>query len=253
MSLVVMHNSYQNMLFFRHTSAISTSISDHLPAFEQYFNLKKENSYLEDENLKLKNELEKIRTEIRFSFSDSLAENRSFDVDYVYLPAKAVNVTINRTKNYLTIDKGSNDGVNENMAVCSYQGVVGMIKNVTNNYSVVLPLINTSLRLSAKIKKNNYYGSLQWDGEDYRYSYLRDIPFHVNVEQGDTIVTSGFSSIFPEGEIIGYVESVDRVTANFLLIKVELATDFNNLYQLYIISNKNREEQTELEEKAYNE
>lgn len=95
------------------------------------------------------------------------------------------------------------------MAVCSSEGVVGIIEKVSNRYARVLPLINTNLRISAKIK-NGYYGSLQWDGDDYRYSYLNDIPFHVDTEVGDTIVTSGFSSIFPEGEMIGFVESVTR-------------------------------------------
>lgn len=87
------------------------------------------------------------------------------------------------------------------MAVTSRDGVVGIIQNISNTYAVVLPLINTNLKISAKIKKNGYYGSLQWDGNDYRYSYLNDIPFHVDVAQGDTIVTSGFSSIFPRGGI----------------------------------------------------
>lgn len=115
------------------------------------------------------------------------------------------------------------------MAVCSGDGVIGIVERVSRHYAKVLPLINANLRVSAKIKKNGYYGSLQWDGNDYRYSFLNDIPFHVNAEVGDTIVTSGFSSIFPEGKLIGFIESVNKETANFLTIKVKLATDFKKI------------------------
>ena len=109
---------------------------------------------------------------------------------------------------------------------------------------------NVDLRVSAKIQKNGYYGSLQWDGKDYRYSYLNDIPFHVDAVLGDTIVTSGFSSIFPEGELIGFVESVDRKTANFLTIKVKLAVDFKKVFQVYVIANTHKQELQELEAEA---
>ena len=139
------------------------------------------------------------------------------------------------------------------MAVISSDGVVGIIRNISNHYAVVLPLINVNLRVSAKVKKNGYYGSLQWDGNDYRYSYLNDIPFHVDVQRGDTIVTSGFSSIFPEGELVGFVESVDKETANFLSIKVKLATDFKKISDIYVIENRKKEEKRELEATTYEE
>ena len=115
----------------------------------------------------------------------------------------------------------------------------------------MLPLINTNLRVSAKLKKNGYYGSLQWDGNDYRYSYLNDIPFHVEVTQGDSIVTSGFSSIFPEGELIGFVESVNKETANFLTIKVKLAVDFKKISDVYVVGNLNKSEKLQLEEMTH--
>ena len=106
---------------------------------------------------------------------------------------------------------------------------------------------------SAKIKKNNYYGSLQWDGNDYAYSYLNDIPYHVEVNAGDTIVTSGLSKIFPEGIVVGYVESVDKETANFLKIKVKLAVDFKRINHVYVILNNKKNEQTSLEAINYHE
>ena len=128
---------------------------------------------------------------------------------------------------------------------------MGIIQNTSRHYARVLPLVNTNLRVSAKLKKNGYYGSLQWDGNDYRYSYLNDIPFHVDVAQGDTIVTSGFSSIFPEGELIGFVETVNKETANFLTIKVKLAVDFKKISDVYVVANLNKSEKLELEEMTH--
>jgi rod shape-determining protein MreC len=98
------------------------------------------------------------------------------------------------------------------------------------------------------LKHNSYYGSLQWDGEDYRYSYLKDIPRHVKVTPGDTIVTSGFSSIFPENLVVGYVDEVEEDNTNFLKIKVKLAVDFKSINDVYIIKNNRREERKQLEE-----
>ena len=139
------------------------------------------------------------------------------------------------------------------MAVCTPEGIVGLIQDLSDHFAVVIPLINVDARISAKIKKNNYYGSLQWDGNDYAYSYLNDIPYHVEVNAGDTIVTSGLSKIFPEGIVVGYVESVDKVTANFLKIKVKLAVDFKRINHVYVILNNKKNEQTSLEAINYHE
>ncbi len=180
-----------------------------------------------------------------------VTDSSFFDIDYRYQSAQMINSSFNKTKNYITLDKGSSDGVMKEMAVCSKEGVVGIIQSTSGHYARVLPLINTNLRVSAKLKKNGYYGSLQWDGNDYRYSYLNDIPFHVEVTQGDSIVTSGFSSIFPEGELIGFVESVNKETANFLTIKVKLAVDFKKISDVYVVANLNKSEKLQLEEMTH--
>lgn len=247
--LIVQHNRYQRTIFSKQTSSLFCYISSYVTDIEEYFNLKSTNAKLVDENTKLKNAIESLEAVLSRSAVDSLHG----EGNYEYRRAKTINSNFNKTKNYITLDKGSADGIRKEMAVSSRDGVVGIVQNISNNYAVVLPLINTNLRVSAKIKKNGYYGSLQWNGNDYRYSYLNDIPFHVNVEQGDTVVTSGFSSIFPEGELIGFVETVDKETANFLSIKVKLATDFRKLSDVYIIGNKKKEEKIQLEAESYDE
>ena len=246
-SLIVLHNNYQRTVFSGYTASFFGTISSVVTRVDDYFYLKVTNEKLVAENTELRNEIEKLKLLNRISNADTLwAPTDSADVDYVYKTAEMINSSFNKTKNYIVIDKGATEGIKPEMAVCSSEGVVGIIEKVSNRYARVLPLINTNLRISAKIKKNGYYGSLQWDGDDYRYSYLNDIPFHVDTEVGDTIVTSGFSSIFPEGEMIGFVESVNKETANFLTIKVKLATDFKRISDVYIIAITRKEEQQAL-------
>ena len=212
-------------------------------------NITKKELIIESE---LKNKIEELKAINREIQTDTLWQGiDSISTDYIYKTAEIINSSFNKTKNYITINKGTLEGINSEMAVCSGDGVIGIVERVSRHYAKVLPLINANLRVSAKIKKNGYYGSLQWDGNDYRYSFLNDIPFHVNAEVGDTIVTSGFSSIFPEGKLIGFVESVNKETANFLTIKVKLATDFKKISDVYVIANTRKQEQQQLEDNSY--
>lgn len=251
-SLIVLHNNYQRTVFSGYTASFFGTISSVVTEIDDYFYLKVANEKLVVENTNLRNQIEELKMLTRKNQVDTLWNGTdSTDVDYLFLTADMINSGFNKTKNYITINKGKADGIYPEMAVCSSEGVVGVIEKVSKHYAKVLPLINTNLRVSAKIKKNGYYGSLQWDGDDYRYSYLNDIPFHVNAEAGDTIVTSGFSSIFPEGELIGFVESVNKETANFLSIKVKLATDFKKISDVYVIAHTRKQEQQDLEGENY--
>ncbi len=252
LSLIVMHNSYQRTIFSGYTASFFGTISAVVTDIDDYFYLKITNQKLIAENTDLRNQIEQLKKAIPLRDTDSLwMKNDSADVDYVFKTAEMINAGFNKTKNYITINKGKADGIQAEMAVCSSEGVVGVVERASKHYAKVIPLINTNLRVSAKIKKNGYYGSLQWDGDDYRYSYLNDIPFHVNAEVGDTIVTSGFSTIFPEGKLIGFVESVNKETANFLSIKVKLATDFKKISDIYVIAYTKKQEQQQLEGESY--
>ncbi len=244
-SLVVLHNNYQRTVFSDLAAALSDAFSFTVSTTKDYFLLKETNEEMVAENTKLRNQIEAYKT---------LCQNariypaeHSVSGNFTYIPARMINLSFNKTKNYITINQGEEDGISTEMAVCSKEGVVGIIEKTSNHYAKILPLINVNLRVSAKVAKNGYYGSLQWDGNDYRYTYLNDIPFHVDVEIGDTIVTSGFSTIFPEDELIGFVESINKQTANFLSIKVRLATDFKKISNVYVIANTRKQEQQELE------
>ena len=250
-SLIIRHNEYQRALFSESASTLFGNVSSTITSIKDYFRLKEMNESLANENILLKNRLEEYEL-LRDTIIHGTVVQDSIPV-YEYIGAKQVNATYNRTKNYITLNRGRKNGLQKEMAVCTPEGIVGLIQDLSDHFAVVIPLINVDSRISAKIKKNNYYGSLQWDGNDYAYSYLNDIPYHVEVNAGDTIVTSGLSKIFPEGIVVGYVESVDKETANFLKIKVKLAVDFKRINHVYVILNNKKNEQTSLEAINYHE
>ena len=250
-SLIIRHNEYQRAIFSESASTLFGNISSTITSIKDYFRLKEMNESLANENILLKNRLEEYEF-LRDTIIHGMVVQDSIPV-YECIGAKQVNATYNRTKNYITLNQGRKNGLQKEMAVCTPEGIVGLIQDLSDHFAVVIPLINVDSRISAKIKKNNYYGSLQWDGNDYAYSYLNDIPYHVEVNAGDTIVTSGLSKIFPEGIVVGYVESVDKETANFLKIKVKLAVDFKRINHVYVILNNKKNEQTSLEAINYHE
>ena len=250
-SLIIRHNEYQRAIFSESASNLFGNVSSTITSIKDYFRLKEMNESLANENILLKNRLEEYEL-LRDTIIHGTVVQDSIPV-YEYIGAKQVNATYNRTKNYITLNRGRKNGLQKEMAVCTPEGIVGLIQDLSDHFAVVIPLINVDSRISAKIKKNNYYGSLQWDGNDYAYSYLNDIPYHVEVNAGDTIVTSGLSKIFPEGIVVGYVESVDKETANFLKIKVKLAVDFKRINHVYVILNNKKNEQTSLEAINYHE
>lgn len=251
-SLIVSHNNYQRTVFSGYSASFFGTIASTVTNIDDYLYLKVTNEKLVAENTNLRNRIEELKILNQQANADTVWRSiDSVNIDYVFKTADMINSGFNKTKNYITINKGAADGIKPEMAVASCEGIVGVVERVSRHYAKILPLININLRVSAKIKKNGYYGSLQWDGNDYRYSYLNDIPFHVEAEVGDTIVTSGFSTIFPEGELVGFVESVNKETANFLTVKVRLATDFKKISDVYVIANTRKQEQQQLEGDSY--
>jgi rod shape-determining protein MreC len=147
----------------------------------------------------------------------------------------------------MTLDRGKKDGVFKDMGVISDMGLVGIVYESSNNFSTVIPVINRNFRQSVKIKSNNYAGILQWEGSSPLYAMLTEIPFHVDIRERDTIVTSGFSSIFPEGILVGEIESFSLEQGNFYDIRIRLSTDFQSLFHVNVIRNYRQEEQLNLE------
>lgn len=161
----------------------------------------------------------------------------------VYREGKVVQMTMNGMRNYLTINRGEEDGVYEGMGVRNEEGAVGIVATVSKHYSVVLPLINIETRLSCRFLKNDYIGTLQWDGRDTRFADLADVATHLEVNIGDTIVTSGLSTSFPAGVPVGVVEECRlEEGASYYTVRVRLATDFRRLRYIEVIDNEDVEE-----------
>jgi rod shape-determining protein MreC len=212
----------------------------------EYFELKRTNEELAKENTRLRNKLEQnpffsnIASRIDF---DSIA-----DQAYRYKSAKVVNNSVNKHLNYLTLDKGATDGIEPDMGVISSRGLVGVILNRSENYSTTISLLNTRLNISARLRETGFFGSLAWDGVSYRHAILSGIPAHASPSVGDAVVTSGFSSIFPEDILIGTIDEVKIDQGEgFYEIKVLLSVDFKNLQYVQVVDKIDAEEQIELE------
>jgi rod shape-determining protein MreC len=218
--------------------------------FNQYLKLKTVNDQLLAENEELRNQLSKYQKNINRLNEKSFIDSTT---GYRYICAKVINNSVNKPYNYISIDKGEKDGIRPEMAVICDRGIVGIVDVTSDHFAIVIPIINKKMKVSAKFKKNNYFGSFEWSGSDYQTGNLNEIPLHVNVEIGDTIVTSGFSNIFPEGIPIGTVKDFSGSSGTFYNISVKLIPDFKNLFYVYILEDKEKIEKTALENKTQNE
>jgi len=163
------------------------------------------------------------------------------------LSAAVIDNSVNLQKNFLTLDKGKRDGVSTDMAVITSDGVAGVIVVCSDNFSVAMSVLNLDFKLSARFKTNGYFGSVSWNGRSPEYAELSEIPQHVVVNVGDTIETTGYSSIFPEGVVVGTVSEFEKSGGDFYKITLALATDFRKLHFVEIIGNLKKEEIIKLE------
>ena len=248
--LINNHNPYQRTHIINSSNSITGSINSIYAFIDEYFDLKKTNNILYQENANLRNILDNFK-----NIPDTLLnEYFSEDSSFIYIPAKVINNSVNKRSNYIMLNKGRKQGVDVDMGVISPRGIVGVVIEVSNNYSTVLSLLHKDSRISAKIKKNNHLANLVWPGNNYREATLQDVPTHLQLFKGDTIITSGYSFLFPEGIILGYVKEYKRGNENnFNEAVIELTEDFNGLRFVYVIKNIHKEELQEMIIKTDNE
>ncbi len=211
-----------------------------------FFNLRDENRKLVEENMRLREQLKEsyiISDQRVFTVNDTL-----YRQEFEYLTASVINYTISYQNNYITLDKGSQQGIEEGMGVYSPGGVVGIVDHVSKNYCLVRSVLHSEVTVSTTIKDKGITGTCFWDGVNYAYGVLKDIPVHVKLKQGDTLLTSNYSSIFPAGIPVGYVTDFSTdATRAFYNVRYRIATDFGNLSSVYIIRNLIKGELEELE------
>lgn len=219
---------------------------------ETYFSLKEENEKLRLQNTQLLNQLKAdfdtpdtaVLSEI--SGFDTLAGNRK----YFYLSAKIIGNTVSGQNNFITLHRGSNQGVEPNMAVVGPSGIIGKIVNVSPNISVAMSLLHRKNNVVAVMKKGGGFGELSWNGKDPRFVQLSNVPRTITIDKGDTVVTSSYSDIFPAGYTIGYVEQVkDDKSSSTYTIDVRTATNFFQVQHAFIVKNLQRAELDSLQKK----
>lgn len=247
--LVVQNNYFQRASFVNSSNALSAKVMKASADVEEYFFLKKENDRLAQENAELRS-----RSLVSFAMVvDDIytVKDTTYKQKYTYTTCKVVNNTTNRRNNFLTLDKGALHGIKNNMAVITSTGVVGQVKDVSDNFCTVMSVLNSKTTISAKIKKDGSYGPLTWEGDDFRFATLHDIPTHVRLVKGDTIVTSAYSRTFPENIMIGTVENFERKSGEyFYTVEVRLSTEFKKISHVYIVTNILKQEQEELEKRS---
>lgn len=245
--ILVQSNKFHKANFLSSSNEISGRLYSMVNNITEYFELKKTNEQLAGENARL----------ITLSKNSFIKINRNFLIiddtlykqQYKYLSAKAINGTTDKRNNFLILDHGREQGVEPGMGVICTDGVVGIVNKVSENFCSVISLLHKETKISAKLGKNDYFGIVTWEGGDYRFATLSDIPRHVELAKGDTVITRASSGIFPEGIMLGWVEEFELPPGeNFFNIRLRLSTGFNRLTHVYIVKNILKEEQVMLEE-----
>lgn len=249
-SFIVKYNNYHRVVFLNSSNTISGFIFEKSSIIKNYFNLQTINDKLASENARLRNQLRQIKESDIFLKSVVPIDSSITRA----IPARVINNSVNKHDNYITLNKGFKDGVRPDMGVISSDGIVGVVVNVSRNYSTVLSVLNERWSVNAKLLKSNNFGTLKWDGNNPRQAILSEIPYHVEVNEGDTIVTSGFSTIFPEGINIGTATLIEYNSGdNFKKIWVQLSVDFSNVNYVEVIESKIFKERLDLEKLTNNE
>ncbi len=246
-TLIYNFNSYQKSKYLNSSNKVTATIYNSFSAVGNYFNLASVNRKLAMENSRLKSLLADLPF-IRITPNSIVSEAEITDSLYRFISAKVINNSVDKQDNYITLNKGRKHGVKPDQGIVNSDGVVGVVVHVSESFSLGFSVLNKRWGASAKLKSSGTFGPLAWDGSDSRYANLTGIPFHVKLAVGDTVVTSSYSSVFPEGVMIGTVHSIEMPPGdNYYQIQVELAVDFRALSYVDIVENLKKDELKALE------
>ena len=248
--LLFRYNSYQGSVWFSSANVVAGKVYELDAAVKNYFSLTKINEQLNRRNLYLEQQIRRLSEHVKTSTGDSTwVERTRAEVlkDYKLIPAKVITNSLDKRDNFITIDKGLADGVRKDMGVACGNGVVGVVYMASAHYAVVIPVLNSKSNVSVTIRKRGYYGYLHWTGGAADLAYVDDVPRHARFALGDLVETSGYSSIFPPGIIVGQILHVYNSSDGLSYrIQVKLTTDFGNLRDVCVIDNTAMEERIEL-------
>ncbi len=242
----IQNHAFHKSKFINSANSITGGIYNKMSDINDFFNLKKENTRLATENTHLKN-----RLSLQSINLDSLVQEHIDTTVYYqkfkYTIAKITNNNFTKKNNFLTINKGRKHGVSPEMAVVNSNGIIGVTNSVSNHNSTVISILNSISKVNVKLKNNNHFGTLSWNGEDYRTVQLLDLPRQAQIRIGDTVTTGGKSVIFPKGILVGTVKDFKTYNNSFQIINVTLFNDMSSLSNINVIMNLEKEEIKQLE------
>ena len=251
--LLFSYNRYQSSVYLSTAGEATARLLNGKDRVVTYFGLAEKNRVLAEQNAQLQQRIVELEAMNALHRLDSLAEaeaiKRVHRAGYNICAAQVIDKSVNKANNYLTLDRGTADGVTPDMGVMGVDGVVGIVYKCTEHYSLVMPLLNSDSYTSCKVQGSKDIGILQWHGGDPRYAVLHDLPRYSNVAVGDTIITSSNSSYFPEGVMVGEVEEIfPSVDGMYVTLKVKLSTQFSQLEHVFVVSKMDAEELAALQE-----
>lgn len=257
LSFLFRYNKFHEAAFAGVANEITGRVNEQYNTIDYYFKLKRANENLVKENVALR---EMLRSNYQPADTTQRLVVDSIRVDslkpfqrYVYREAKVVGSFITTQTNFVTIHRGSNQGVRPDMAVIGSNGVVGRVVNTSANFSTVMTMISRQFKVDGKLKNSGERGSIGWDGQNPRIVHMRNIPKSVPVQKGDSVLTSELSSIFPPNILIGTVDSVmNDPSTNFYNLRLKTGTNFSTVQFVYVVQNTQAEEQQKLENATRN-
>ena len=245
--LLCQTNPYHRSIWFGSANFITANIYDAQSSVTSYFGLRQANDEMLETMGLLQAENQSLRQQLQAFQHQDFHRLDSAKHQYRYLIAHVVGNSINQAENYITLDKGAADGVHQDLGVTDQNGVIGIVAKVSQHYSLVLSVLNPKLRLSVMLKNTEAFGSLVWDGKDSRYAIFEDLPRNVDYSNGDTVVTTGYTSSFPKNIPVGRIVDTFDGGGSFLTLHVELFSNFNRLNAVHVIFNEEQEERNELQ------
>ncbi len=244
--LMMRGKNYQGSHLINSSNKVAANIYQVEANTKEYFSLKQNNELLSAENVALRNKLKS--NFISFSGNEFKKNDTVYKLQYQYIGAKVVNASVNNRNNYITLNVGSSSGITRDMGVFNASGMIGFVKAVSENFASVMSVLHKDFAVNCQLKRDGSYGPLIWDGKDYQYCLLTDIPTHAKIKVNDTVMTSEISSYFPEGIMVGTIESYERrQNGQFYTVKVKLSADMKKLNHVYVIKNRFRNEKDSLE------
>jgi len=250
-SFTIQGHSYHKSKFVNSANFVTGGLYKRINSFKEYTNLRTFNQQLLDENTRLKNILSQSSKDTTVRNFQVIDTTRYFQ-KYTYIPSKVIHNQYHKKYNYLTLDKGSKNGVTTDLGVVNSNGIIGITNSVSENYATVLSILNENAKINVKLLRSLHFGTLEWDGRDYNILQLVDLPIQANIKAGDTIVSGGKSTIFPEGIPVGTIMNFSKENNSYSRIDIKLFNDMSAIGPVNIVINLDKEEIKNLEQDLFN-